>query len=219
MASHITCDAQRKGLEAQIASLTEGYGQEILRLQREATSLLNHHKQEVLGLQGKITEATGGKNADIQAIKDDMAEQHALETEAIRVQGEIEISRLNNVIDELTTAHALQTTSLEDETRRLSQQVKSREEDIVRLKGCIDALTAEQTREAADSQAARRQMEEAHALKISELKRTHGKELADARNAVRARRRSTAHLRMQEWSQFMERQDAASKQNRARVES
>lgn len=69
MASHVACEAVRKGLETQIAELTSGYDNEINRLQVQITALSGDSAAAVEDLHGQITSLTEQHATEIAQLK------------------------------------------------------------------------------------------------------------------------------------------------------
>ncbi|KAK4546708.1 hypothetical protein LTR36_001926 [Oleoguttula mirabilis] len=93
MASHIVCEAVRKGLEAQIAALAAGYGNEVDRLQTKIGALTNDeaaatNKDLKLQLRTlKVQHTTEMAQAKVK-LDEDMAKFKASEEEGSRVSTE-----------------------------------------------------------------------------------------------------------------------------------
>ncbi|KAK4954403.1 hypothetical protein LTR10_007834 [Elasticomyces elasticus] len=109
MASHVACEISRQGLEAQIAALHRGYGDEITRLQTLLNAPPDEHKQRLVQLESQLTAQTA-------------------------IHGE-EIGRLRGQIDNITNEAALRVNDLTAQHNTQTAQLKTQQlEQIARLK-------------------------------------------------------------------------------------
>ncbi|KAK4896976.1 hypothetical protein LTR27_005223 [Elasticomyces elasticus] len=144
MASHIACEASRQGLEAQIAALHKGYGDEITRLQGLLNAPPEEHKQQMPQLQSLLAaqaatygQETSRLKAQIDNIKnkssshvDELTKQHDTRIAQLEAQHFEQIERLK-AEQELDRNNYMQTANIE--SAELKQQARQLQEQNAQL--------------------------------------------------------------------------------------
>ena len=195
MVSHIICEAQRKGFEANIASLADGYEKEIVRLHDARRNIQKQHGQEVLRLQSQISQIREAKEVQPEVPQqtfDNPKAQHAGEIAALQAShqesitairseadGELaECKRLGAVVqggyDALFEEKTRQEALHAQETTLAPKAVEDREQEIARLQERIATLVQNHT-------------QEIKSLQALKAERTRKAELSNATIAERGR--------------------------------
>ncbi|KAK5740390.1 hypothetical protein LTR17_004653 [Elasticomyces elasticus] len=152
MASHIACEISRQGLEAQIAALHRGYGDEITRLQALLNAPPDEHKQQLAHLESQLTA------------------QKAIHGEEIgRLQTQIDSIRNQSAlrVDELTTQHDTHIAQLK--TQQFEQIVRLKAEQEQNQKNYMQLAKVELGEEALELRQQARQLQEQNAQLTARL--------------------------------------------------
>ncbi|KAK5720877.1 hypothetical protein LTR15_006839 [Elasticomyces elasticus] len=97
MASHVACEISRQGLEAQIAALHRGYGDEITRLQTLLNAPPDEHKQRLVQLESQLTAQTAIHGEEIGRLRgqiDNIMNEAALRVNDLTAQHNTQIAQL-----------------------------------------------------------------------------------------------------------------------------